>query len=140
MAENGAVLHQAIPQKCPLPDKDLIPREEHISIGIDDTAGNRRFARVGTVSEQPEDHKTNQEYDHSSLDPNFGNQQGAFLVDGQGFLPNGVSRIRCFAGVADGGRQKNLAVRPGLDQDRHDPRPPLRQGSTCAEFRARKPT
>jgi hypothetical protein len=79
VAEDRAVLHEAVAKEGPLAVADVLVGEEGPAGGVDDPLGDRRVTRVGAVGEQAEDEEPAQEDDDRRLKPTFGNDQGALL-------------------------------------------------------------
>ena len=69
VAKNGAVLHEPITQKEPLPFAKIRLREDDPTVFCDDTPRNRRLRRVGSVGKESEAEESRQKNEQGALDP-----------------------------------------------------------------------
>jgi hypothetical protein len=75
VAEDRAVLHQAVVEEDPLSVADVLALEQRLPGRIDDAIGDRRVGAVGAIREQAEDEEADQEDDDRGLDPGPGDRQ-----------------------------------------------------------------
>jgi hypothetical protein len=77
VAEDRAVLHQAVAQEHPLAGDDVLGGEQHATVGRDDFFWNRWLVLVGAIGQQPQDEEPEGEYQHGGLYPGFRDEQAA---------------------------------------------------------------
>ncbi len=80
VAEDRAVLHQAVVEEDPLPVADLVAGEHRLPGRVDDAIGDRRVGAVGPVRQQAEDEEPEQEDDDRGLNPDLRDQESAPLA------------------------------------------------------------
>ena len=61
MPEDGAVLHQTVLQKYPLPGPDVLVGEDDVALRVHDPVRNWGLPRVRPVSQQPEHEEAEEE-------------------------------------------------------------------------------
>ncbi len=69
VAEDRAVLHEAVPEKDLLPALDVPGRVDQRPLRIDDTLGDRRLGLIGPVGEQAEDEEAEEDDEQDRLNP-----------------------------------------------------------------------
>jgi hypothetical protein len=73
--------HQPVAQEDALALQNIRTGEQFVSIRIDNTPWNRRFASVCPVSQYAQDEKANQEYNDRRLNPSTRDEQRSLSVD-----------------------------------------------------------
>ena len=74
VAEDRAVLHQAVTEEDLLTLVDLIAGVDDLAGRIDDSLGDRGVGLIGPVSEQAEDEEPDQEDERDDLEPSLGDE------------------------------------------------------------------
>lgn len=69
MPEHRTVLHQAVAQKHALPGEHVVTRIQQTAVVAQCLGWNGRLRLIGSVGEQAEHEKTEQEYDDGRLHP-----------------------------------------------------------------------